>query len=223
VALLVVVFMFGETIRQPDPRALDPRRIARNFGILLEHRDYIGFACTSAAVSGALFAFISGASLVFLRVFGFEERYFGWLFGLVMLGNILGAMVGGRLVMRYGIEGLLRRGVILAMVSGVGMAVLAWADVNHPLAVLLPMFLFMLGFSLVLPQSMAGAMSPFPQMAGNASALLGMFQFTVASLVGVWAGANFDGTQRPMTEAMGIMTVLAFLAFTLIVRAPKRT
>ncbi|HEX9464690.1 MAG TPA: multidrug effflux MFS transporter [Alphaproteobacteria bacterium] len=221
VALLVVVFMFGETIRNPDERALDPRRIARNFGLLLKHRAFIGFACTAAAMSGALFAFVSGASLVFLRVFGFEERYFGYLFGLIMLGNISGAAIGGKLVMRYGIEGLLRRGVILAMAAGVGMAVLAWAHLDHPAAVMVPMFLFMLGFSLVLPQAMAGAMSPFPQMAGNASALLGVFQFTVASLVGFWVGASFDGTARPMAEAIGTMTVLSWLSFTLIVRRTK--
>jgi DHA1 family bicyclomycin/chloramphenicol resistance-like MFS transporter len=221
VALLVVVFMFGETNLRRDPAAMDPRRIARNFALLLGHRNFIGFACTAAAMSGALFAFISGASLVFLRVFAFEERYFGYLFGLVMLGNISGAAIGGRLVMRYGIEGLLRRGVILAMTAGVGMAVLAWANVDHAAAVLVPMFLFMFGFSLVLPQAMAGAMSPFPQMAGNASALLGVFQFTIASLVGVWVGAAFDGTQRPMAEAIGAMTVLSWLAFTLIVRGGK--
>ena len=222
VALLVVIFMFGETNLRPDRGSLDPRRMVRNFALLLKHRNFVGFAGTAAAMSGALFAFISGASLVFLRVLGFEERYFGYLFGFVMLGNILGAAVGGRLVMRYGIEGLLRRGVILAMAAGVGMAALAWARVDHPAAVLVPMFLFMFGFSLVLPQAMAGAMSPFPQMAGSASALLGVFQFSIASLVGVWVGARFDGTQRPMAEAIGVMTVLSFLAFTLIVRAPKR-
>ena len=221
VALLVVIFMFGETNLRPDRGSLDPRRMVRNFALLLKHRNFVGFAGTAAAMSGALFAFISGASLVFLRVLGFEERYFGYLFGFVMLGNILGAAVGGRLVMRYGIEGLLRRGVILAMAAGVGMAALAWARVDHPAAVLVPMFLFMFGFSLVLPQAMAGAMSPFPQMAGSASALLGVFQFSIASLVGVWVGARFDGTQRPMAEAIGVMTVLSFLAFTLIVRAPK--
>ena len=221
-ALLAVFLLFAETNRRPDAQALDPRRMLRNFSHLLEHRAYLGFACTSACISGALFAFVSGASLVFLRVFGFPEQYFGYLFGMIMLGNILGAAIGGRLVMRYGIEGLLMRGAVLAMVAGVGMAALAWAGVDHPAAVLGPMFLFMLGFSLVLPQSMAGAMSPFPTMAGSASALMGVLQFTFASLVGVWVGAFFDGTQRPMAEAIGVMTVLSWLAFTLIVRPTVR-
>jgi MFS transporter, DHA1 family, multidrug resistance protein len=220
VSLLAVVFLFGETNRAADRRALDPFRILRNFGKLLEHRSYVGFALTSATMSGALFAFVSGASLVFLGVFGFPERDFGYLFGCIMLGNISGALIGSRIVMRYGIEGLLLRGVVLSAIAGVGMAALAWAHVDHPAAVLIPMFVFMLAFSLVLPQSMAGALSPFPHMAGNASALMGLIQWSFASLVGVWVGSMFDGTQRPMTAMIGVMTVLSVLSFVLIVR-PK--
>lgn len=218
VSLLVVLFLFGETNRAPDARALNPFRIVRNFGVLLSHRAYVGFSLTSACISGALFAFISGAPLVFLRVFGFPEAQFGYLFGVVMLGNIGGAAIGSRLVMRYGIEGLMMRGVLLALLAGLTIAGLAWAQVDVPAAVIVPMFAFMLAFSLVLPQSMAGALSPFPHMAGNASALLGMLQWSFASLVGIWVGARFDGTQRPMSETIGAMTVLAFLAFVLVVR-----
>ena len=134
------------------------------------------------------------SSLVFLRVFGFPERDFGFLFGCIMIGNIGGAALGSHLVMRYGIERLLMRAVVLSMVAGVGMAALAWAHVDHVLAVLVPMFLYMLGFSLVIPQSMAGALSPFPHLAGNASALLGVIQWSFASLVGEAVGqAGVDG------------------------------
>ena len=217
-ALLAVVFMLGETSKRIDPAALNPRRIAGNWAKLVSHRAFVGYALTSACTGGALFAFISGASYVFLSVFGFPESSFGYLFGFVMLGNIAGAVIGSRLVMRYRIEGLLLRGVSLAVIAGAGMAVLAWARVDHVAAVLLPMFVFMIAFQLVQPQSMAGALSPFPHMAGNASALLGLFQFSFASLVGVWVGALFDATQRPMAAVIGAMAVLAWLSFMLIVR-----
>jgi DHA1 family bicyclomycin/chloramphenicol resistance-like MFS transporter len=217
-SLLAVVFLFAETSRNIDARAMDPQRVVRNFATLLRHRSFVGFACTSACATGALLAFISGASLVFLRVFGYPERDFGFLFGCIMLGNILGAALGSKLVMHYGIERLLYRAVVLSMVAGIGMAALAWAHVDTALAVLLPMFVFMLGFSLVMPQSMAGALSPFPHLAGNASALLGVIQWTFASLVGEAVGILFDGTQRPMAAVIGALSVLTWLAVVLIVR-----
>lgn len=217
-SLLAVVFLFAETNLNADLRAMDPKRILRNFGKLLGHRAYVGYACTSACATAALLSFISGASLVFLTVFGYPAQYFGFLFGCIMLGNILGAAAGSRLVMHYGIERLLYRAVILSMAAGLIMTALAWAHVDHAWAVLGPMFLFMLGFSLVLPQSMAGALSPFPQMAGNASALLGVFQWTFGSLVGEAVGVLFDGTQRPMASVIGAMSVLTWLAVMVIVR-----
>ncbi len=217
-SLLAVLFLFAETNPHADRRAMDPQRILRNFGTLLRHRAYVGFTCTSACATGALLAFISGASLVFLRVFGFPEQYFGYLFGCIMLGNISGAALGSQLVMRFGIERLLMRAVLLSMAAGVGMAALAWAHVDNALAVLIPMFVFMLGFSLVLPQSMAGALSPFPHLAGNASALMGVFQWTFASLVGEAVGVLFDGTQRPMASVIGALSVLTWLSVVLIVR-----
>ena len=217
-SLLAVVFLFAETNSAADRRAMDPGRILRNFGTLLAHRAFLGYACTSAFVTGALLAYISGASLVFLRVFGFPDRDFGYLFGFVMLGNISGAALGSRLVMRYGIERLLTRAVVLCMAAGLTLAGLAWAHVDHAAAVLIPMFAFMIGFSLVLPQSMAGALSPFPHMAGNASALLGVFQWSFGSLVGEGVGVLFDGTQRPMATIIGAMSVLTWLSVMLIVR-----
>lgn len=220
-ALLVVAFRFQETNRRIDPGALSPRRIMSSWRILVTHRAFIGFTLTSACIGGALFAFISGAPFVFLTVFGFPESAFGYLFGCVMVGHMTGSWLGSRLVMRYRIEGLLFRGVSLAVVAGVSMAALAWAHVDHIAAVLGPMFLFMVAFALVLPQAMAGALSPFPHMAGNASALLGLFQFSFASLVGIAVGAMFDGTQRPMAEVIGAMCVLSWLAVVLVVRPAK--
>lgn len=217
-SLLAVLFLFTETNRAPDPRAMNPQRILRNFRALLSHRAFVGYTCTSACATGALLAFISGASLVFLTVFGFPERDFGFLFGFIMLGNVLGATLGSHFVMRFGIERLLMRAVLLSMAAGLVMAALAWAHVDHAAAVLVPMFVFMLGFSLTLPQSMAGALSPFPHLAGNASALMGVAQWTFASLVGEAVGILFDGTARPMTAVIGGLSVLTWLSVLLIVR-----
>ena len=68
----------------------------------------------------------------------------------------------------------------------------------------------------------AGAIAPFPQMAGAASALLGFTQMTVAALVGIAVGHLHDGTERPMTGAIGIVTVLIGVSYLLLVRPGNR-
>lgn len=222
VVLAIVTLRFGETNARPDPTALNPLSIARNLGRLLSSRLYVGYALVVGCVGSGLFAFISGSPFVFLRVFGFEAKYFGYLFGFCMFGYLLGSALGGRLVLRFGIDGLLRAGVGLALVSGVSMAAMAWVPVHHPAAILVPMHVFMFAFALVLPQATAGALTPFPHIAGNASSLLGLFQYGFSAVVGTVVAAFFDGSQRPMATAIGVVAVAAAVAFVLLVRPRAR-
>jgi len=72
----------------------------------------------------------------------------------------------------------------------------------------------MMGVGIVLPKSMAGALAPFPQMAGTASALLGFIQMSIAAFVGIMVGHYHDGTPRSMATsiaAMGLLTLFSFL------------
>jgi MFS transporter, DHA1 family, multidrug resistance protein len=73
-----------------------------------------------------------------------------------------------------------------------------------------------------MPQATAGALTPFPDIAGSASSLLSFAQFVVASSAALAVGLTFDGTPRAMTTAIAIAAVLAFTAFrALIGRAPE--
>jgi DHA1 family bicyclomycin/chloramphenicol resistance-like MFS transporter len=77
---------------------------------------------------------------------------------------------------------------------------------------------FMAGTGFVMPNSMAGAIGPFPQMAGSASALLGFLQMGVGAGVGIGVGHLHDGTARPMTTAIALAAVLVLLSHRFLVR-----
>jgi MFS transporter, DHA1 family, multidrug resistance protein len=222
IALAVVAFQFGETNKQLDPQALRFRRMGRNAVALLSSRLYLGYALTASCVGSGLFAFISGSPFVFLRVLGFAPGDFGYLFGFCMSGYLVGSLISGRFVVRLGMDRLLRWGIGFALLGGLSMAALAWLQVNHVAAILGPMFVFMFAFALVLPQAMAGALTPFPHIAGNASSLIGLCQYGLSAIVGTAVAALFDGTPGPMAAAIGVMAVLSALAYLGLVR-PART
>ena len=98
------------------------------------------------------------------------------------------------------------------------MAGLAWTGVNHPAAVVVPMFAYMVALMLTLPQAMAGAMTPFPRMAGAATSLLQFGQFLFGSTAALIVGLTYDHTQRPMATTIGISALLAFLASRVLIR-----
>ena len=102
------------------------------------------------------------------------------------------------------------------------MAALALAGVFSPWAVVSPYILFMVGFGIIMPQSMAGALAPYPHCAGAPSSLFGFLQMAVPALAGGLVGQFHDGTSRTMAIAIGLGGVLALLAYRGLV-APRGT
>ena len=207
----------GETLRAPDRTATRPSVMVANYRQLLRSRRFVGYMLVAAFTQVGLFAFLAGSAFVFVTVMGQGERNFGLLFGTVMLGNLTGATIGSRLVRRWGIDTMIRRATILLVVAGLAVAALAWAGVTHPLAVVVPMFFYMAALMTTMPQATAGALTPFPKIAGAASSLLSFVQFVTASTAALAVGIAFDGTSRAMATVTAIGAVSAFVAFRALV------
>ena len=204
-----------ETLARRDVDATRPRVVLANYRRLLRSRTFCGYMLVAASGFSGLFAFIAGSAFVFVSVLGESERGFGLMFGVVMLGNITGSTLGSRLVPRLGIERMVRMGTSLMVVAGLALGGLALAGASHPLAIIVPMFAFMVSFMLTMPPATAGALTPFPQIAGSASSLLAFCQFLTASTAALIVGLTFDGTARPMALAIAAASVAAFASFRL--------
>ena len=205
-----VYLRLPETLARPDLAATRPRTIVANYARLLHSRIYVGFMLVAAFGFSGLFAFLAGSAFVFVSVMGESEQRFGVLFGVVMLGNIVGATIGSRVVRRIGIERLVRTGTALMLAAGLALGVLAFLGTEHPLAIVVPMFVFMVTFTMTMPPATAGALTPFPEIAGSASSLLMFCQFVVASTAALAVGFALDRTTRPMAYAIAVASVGAF-------------
>ncbi|MCS4502707.1 multidrug effflux MFS transporter [Arhodomonas aquaeolei] len=206
------------TYRQP----IRPGVIAANYRTLVRSRVFVGYSLAVGFVFGGLFAFLSGSSFVLIEFLGVAEEHYGLYFTLVVLGYMGGSIIGGRLSRRWGIERLMLAGSLLSAAAGSAMAGLSAASVYTVAAVIVPHMLFMTGVGIVMPQAMAGAIGPFPQMAGSASALLGFIQMAIAAGAGALVGQFHDGTSHSMAfiiAAMGLATLASFL---LIARPAER-
>lgn len=126
-----------------------------------------------------------------------------------MTANFVGASIARRVVRRIGLDVLVARGAMLAVAAGAAMTALAWLDVRHPLAVAGPMFAYQTAYMCMVPQATAGALTPFPQIAGSASSLLSFASFVVAASAALAVGLAFDGSARPMAVAILAGAVLA--------------
>ena len=82
-------------------------------------------------------------------------------------------------------------------------------------SLVLPVSIYLAGLGMVLPQSIAGAMTPFPDRAGAASSLLGFVQQSAAAICGALVGWLLGANAWPLAIAvagMGCATLAIWLA-----------
>ena len=219
---LCVLLLLAESNRRPDPTATRIRPMLRNFAVLARHARYRGYVLCVAFSYAGLFAFISGSSFTLSRVFGVGPLQYGYCFTLMVIGYVGGGFIGTRLTYRFGVHAMLGLGAALCAGGGVLMAALqswAWAAGLswHWISLMGPMMLFAAGVGLTMPQGQAGALQPFPQMAGSAASLMGFVQMTVAALVGIAVGHLLNATALPLSYSVAACGVATLLSFLLIV------
>ena len=214
-ALFVALMIAGvrETNVRRDPTALQPGQMGRNVTELLTDRSYVAYVLVNALMFGGQFAFISGSAFVLIGVLGVSPSVFGLCFGSVAVGIMTGTFLSGRFGARLGLDRTILSGTALGAAAGLTLAGLAWSGILTVAAVIGPMFVFAVGLGLTLPNGMAGAVGPFPRMAGLAAAVAGFLQMTGSALYSVAVGHFYDGTARPMTTAIALAGVAALVCF----------
>lgn len=213
VATLIILFAVKDTLEIKDYHALKPRRIVRNYLELSKNPEYMGFVISAGLCFGGMFAFISGSSFVFIDVMGVKTEDFGFLFGLVVLGFVAGTIAGPFMTRHVGLLRSLQIGTMITFGGSTLMLILYQMSVLSPLAIALPMMLYNTGVGIVMPQCQAGAMAPFPEMAGAASAFSGFSILGISGVLGWLVAQLYDGTQLPMIViifSMGVGTLLFF-------------
>lgn len=226
--LLATYAMLPETNLHPDPEAARPIRIAIGYYRLLGHRAYLGYVLCCAFAYSAIFAFISGSSFVFIDVIGLSPDAYGFCFSAIVIGYIIGTLLAGRLSRRFDLDRLIAAGIRIAafaafLMAGLAIGGVATTGLSGALAILIPMLIHMIGIGLILPNSIAGAIGPFPRAAGAASALLGFTQMSSAAITGIAVARLHDDTAVPMTAAIAAAAVAVWLSFRFLVAAGKNT
>ncbi|WP_299441251.1 multidrug effflux MFS transporter [uncultured Rhodospira sp.] len=223
VAVLVAAWrLLAETHRHPDPGALRPSRMLGTYAFLLRSPVFLGYTLVVSFGFAGLFAFISGSSFVVIDVLGVAPEHFGFAFMAVVVGYILGASSGGRLSGRLGLDRLILAGTILCVLAGGTGAALAWAGVQSLAAVIPCISVYFFAVAWIIPLGTAGAMGPFPRVAGAVSSLLGFIQMAVGSTAGYLVGALHDGTTRTLMTIIALMGVCALVVFVTLLRRARR-
>jgi len=195
----------------PQKQSLHPVAVASNYALLLKDPFYLLVTISSALMYAALLTYLSSSAFVYITVLAVPVEYFGFVFIAGVLGYIIGSGISARLASRYMPEQL----TVLGTLLGLGATLIMWlASVLYPLSIaayMLPMVFFSIALGLVLPNSMAVALRPFPQIAGTASALLGFIQMSISAISSALVGLLLTNSAQPMVLTMVAISALSLL------------
>jgi MFS transporter, DHA1 family, multidrug resistance protein len=190
---------------------------------LLTDGRYMRFAVPANLMQSSVFAYIAGASFVYIDHFGLSPQQFAWMFGANALGLMIVGRINAHLVPRLGPELIFRRAMIATAALGVLLMVIAIGDFGGFWALAIPQALFvaLLGFNF--SNGFALALTHFGSSAGTASALFGTLQFVFAGLAGTAVSAFYDGTAHAMAGVMCAVSVASLVLYRLVKRASKES
>jgi MFS transporter, DHA1 family, multidrug resistance protein len=214
--LAISVLQLPETNLHKDKRATQMSGLMSNYRHVLSTRDFWAYALPGALSYGAIFSFISGSSVVLIKVLQVPTAFFGYCFAFGVSGYMSGTLLCRRLLPRIGMGRAFRLGSGVALGTGVVFLLLVAAGVMHWSLVLGAMFLTMGAHGINFPVAQSGAVSPFPHQAGTAAGLMGALYMVIAFLVGTIVGATHNGTLYPLALISCTLGVLLFLAVRLV-------
>lgn len=158
------------------------------YGRLLSHDRGLAYLLCGGLAFGGLFGYITGASFIYINVFGVSPQMFGLYFAVNVLGLVIGNLVNGRLVVRFGYRRMLTFGILVMWLGALGLLAGAWLFPGELLAVVIPLFFAVGPIGTIGANTVAGLMDVMPENAGAASALFGVFQFGSGASAGLVLG-----------------------------------
>jgi DHA1 family bicyclomycin/chloramphenicol resistance-like MFS transporter len=150
---------------------------------------FFGYALCAGLGSAPFFSFLGAAPHVVVGMLGRSSAEYGVWFFLPSIGFMAGNFAVSRLSRRFTIDTLIWWGIVLTIVGCVLNIVVYRAFPGWDMAtIFLPQIVIGLGNGLLLPTSIAGAVSIRPQVAGTASGMTGFIQMGIGAVAAQLSG-----------------------------------
>ncbi|MFE1592916.1 multidrug effflux MFS transporter [Nocardia sp. NPDC058705] len=212
VVLIVAVLRLPETnpARTGTPMLRTLLHVART-------PNFAGYALAGGLSFAAMFAYIAGSPFVLQDIHGLAPVAFSLVFAANGLGIILAGQISARLT-RYSPRTLLATGLGVSLAGGVIAAAAIFAGLGL-VTLLIGFFLIVSAIGLSMPNSVSLALSTgSAEVAGSASALLGLTHFVIGGLVAPLVGIAGPHDARPLAWTLVTLTAAAPVAYVLLSR-----
>jgi DHA1 family bicyclomycin/chloramphenicol resistance-like MFS transporter len=215
IAALFVWRKLPETLKLATPGPFSPAAILAGYAEILRNRAVLAYIGMLAVSFAGVFAWISGSSFVLQEIYGLSALSYGLAFGAASAGYLAGTALATRIVLRLGLDRTIGIGATALALGGVGSIAAIPLGGASPIPLIAAMTVFAAGMGLVQPQTVAGAMMPFPHRAGTASSLVGVSQMVCAAASGIIVGHFLGASAWPVAIPLALSGVLTLAIWAL--------
>jgi DHA1 family bicyclomycin/chloramphenicol resistance-like MFS transporter len=187
--------LLAESLPPAKRHAFHGVAIARNYGKVLGHPQFLLLSLSVGLAFGGLSLYIGSAANFVMQILHLPETAFAWMFIPLISGMVIGSAWGGKRAASHSAARMRKIGfglMALACVLNVGYTAYAGDAVAVPWAVL-PLMVYTFGLAVAMPAIQVGALGLFPDNRGLASSMLAFIQMMAFALVsGLVAPLLFD-------------------------------
>ena len=179
VAVIIFVSTFvnvSETLAPKNKRNLE-KEFLMDYWHVLKNSSFLGYTFCASAAFGGFLTFFSSSSYIIIGLLKVPQQHFGFYFGAIGIVFFLGSLLSGYSAKHLGTCKTAAIGAFFMSLSGVVMFVWYHLFGLSLSGFMWPMMIMGVGGAFMMGAGAGGAISPFPDMAGTASALFGCFQF----------------------------------------------
>ena len=217
VMLISVSFTLPETLPHEHRKQGDLIETLKTFGLLLKDKVFMGIALSQAFVVMSMFAYIAGSPFVLQNIYGVSPQQFSVIFAVNGLGIIIAAQLTGKLSSTIEEIDLLKAGVIMSFIGSLLLIVVVMFSL--PIWAILPaLFLVVSSAGVVNTTSFSLGMQRQGEVAGSASAFLGILPFGGGALVSPFVGIMGESTMIPLGIVILICSTMALIIYTLLLK-----
>lgn len=196
-----------ESATRPEPGA----GLLRTYGRLLSERRFLRYSLAISFVYCTYFPLIAESSTLFQRKMGVSGPGYAAIFGLTVLGYLIGSSVFRRSSGRWKADSVIASAACINLAGAVALWVGGAVAPASAAAIVVPMFFVMIAVGIAIPACQFAVMQPYTKIAGTASGLFFFIQMAIAAACGGVLAWLSDGTVRPMI-AVTVCSSVAFLS-----------
>ena len=214
---MILILKIPETLPKEKRNTLGLVSIVLGYRTILGNSRSIGSILSGALAFSCMFTYFAASPFIYIDLFKIPDQYYGFLFGLNVLGIIGTNLINARTVIKYGPLVMLRIGVSMMCMGSVVLVGASFFDVLGIIGIIIPLFFIIGSIGFIGANAISIALEPFSELAGTTASLFGFTQMTLGAFCGLLVGSFYDGTAVPMAVIIMILAFTSLFFLTVLV------